>query len=100
MKFSEYTKAIHIAEALQNQGKKVTVNKIILSSVFIPDGSLTHVDKKQLKKVADMYKEGATTEAHLQRYKEPALSEYVATHGVYLTDTKEYGYRRVSITVN
>lgn len=56
MKHSDYLKAVQIAETLQQKGKKVTVNKLIVNSVFIPSGSLTHVSKEDLKKVVNMYK--------------------------------------------
>lgn len=95
MLVSEYQKAIHICEALQNKGKKVTANKIVKNSLFFSCGSLAHVDKSILKKIAQMYAKNAITEQHLQRYERTIFLDFIISNGVENETT--IAYRRVII---
>lgn len=97
MLVSEYQKAIHICEALQNGGKKVTANKIVVQSLFLAGGSLAHVDKDTLKKIAQMYAKNAITEQHLTRYKMDTYKSFILDNGIKMSDTGETMYRRFTL---
>lgn len=91
---SQYNTAIHVAEGLVNMNKKVTARKLETYSIFCAEGSLIGCNKKALKQIANMYKEGAPSIGQLARYKQTEFNKFMAENSLYIAETNSFHYRR------
>lgn len=93
----QYNTAIHVAEGLVNMNKKVTARKLETYSIFCAEGSLIGCNKKALKQIANMFREGAPSVGQLGRYKQTEFDKFMLENSIFLPETNSFHYRREGI---